>query len=241
MDADETLLHRIATGAADTFRNEEEAEKFPNLGLIIRDALIEYRAALRALEPVAESASRAAGRPPYPEGIVNGPCVCGSWPGGECLKCEWTGQIPLRTFTMYRRNVPSETHNENQRNAPDEPQFEGVVFSDGRVAIRWLTAKRSTSTWDSMDDMLAIHGHPEYGSELVWNAAPLPSGDTVVVTEAMVDAVMAFERKASYLQHPDVRPFRGQSNGDSIEAWEHDYITALCKAMLSAAPATAAI
>jgi hypothetical protein len=25
---------------------------------------------------------------PYPEGIVVGPCVCGSWPGGECLKCE---------------------------------------------------------------------------------------------------------------------------------------------------------
>jgi hypothetical protein len=69
---------------------------------------------------------------------------------------------------MYRRAVPAETHNEDQRNAPDEPQFEGVVFSDGTVAVRWRTAKRSTSVWDSMDDMLAIHGHPEYGSVLVW-------------------------------------------------------------------------
>lgn len=28
-------------------------------------------------------------RPPYPEGDVIGPCVCGSWPGGPCLQCEW--------------------------------------------------------------------------------------------------------------------------------------------------------
>ena len=74
-----------------------------------------------------------------------------------------------RTFTMYRENVPDATHNQNQKNPPDQPQFEGVVFSDGTVAIRWLTTKRSTSVWDSMDDMLAIHGHPEYGSKLVWH------------------------------------------------------------------------
>lgn len=35
--------------------------------------------------------------------------------------------------------------------------------------VRWLTAKRSTAVWASLDDMLAIHGHPEYGSELVWH------------------------------------------------------------------------
>ena len=29
------------------------------------------------------------GQPPYPEGVVLGPCVCGSWPGGTCLKCTW--------------------------------------------------------------------------------------------------------------------------------------------------------
>lgn len=27
------------------------------------------------------------GLPPYPEGDVSGPCVCGSWPGGKCLRC----------------------------------------------------------------------------------------------------------------------------------------------------------
>jgi hypothetical protein len=25
--------------------------------------------------------------PDYPIGEVIGPCVCGSWPGGKCLKC----------------------------------------------------------------------------------------------------------------------------------------------------------
>jgi hypothetical protein len=75
---------------------------------------------------------------------------------------------------MYRRSVP-DTHNSDQKNAEDEVQFEGVVFSDGRVAVRWLTAKRSTSVWDSMEDMLAIHGHPEYDSELVWLDEVFPS------------------------------------------------------------------
>jgi hypothetical protein len=27
------------------------------------------------------------GLPEYPIGEVVGPCVCGSWPGGECFKC----------------------------------------------------------------------------------------------------------------------------------------------------------
>ena len=75
----------------------------------------------------------------------------------------------MRMFTMYRRNVPDTTHNADQKNAAHEPQFEGIQFSDGRVAVRWLTAKRSVSVWDNMDDLLAIHGHPEYGSELVWD------------------------------------------------------------------------
>lgn len=75
----------------------------------------------------------------------------------------------MKTFTMYRRGDLSATHDSNQANAPDEPQFEGVEFDDGTVAVRWLTAKRSTSVWASLDDMLAVHGHPEYESELVWH------------------------------------------------------------------------
>jgi hypothetical protein len=75
----------------------------------------------------------------------------------------------MRAFTMFRRNVPDATHNAFQKNAPDMPQFEGVVWSDGTCTIRWMTAKGSTAVWSSFDDMMAIHGHPEYGSEIVWH------------------------------------------------------------------------
>ena len=74
----------------------------------------------------------------------------------------------MKRFYMLRKADISATHNALQVNAANEPQFEGVVFSDGIVAVRWLTAKRSTSIWASMEDMLAIHGHPEYESELIW-------------------------------------------------------------------------
>jgi hypothetical protein len=86
----------------------------------------------------------------------------------------------MRSFTMYRRDMSGTTHDASQKNAPDQPQFEGVEFTDGSVAIRWLTAKRSTAVWSSMDDMLAIHGHPEYGSELHWHEPPasLPTVQT---------------------------------------------------------------
>lgn len=73
----------------------------------------------------------------------------------------------MRTFTAYRPQVP-DTHTEKQKNAPDAPQFEGCIFSDGRVAVRWRTAVASFSLWDSMKDLMDIHGHAEYGTFVVW-------------------------------------------------------------------------
>ena len=35
----------------------------------------------------------------------------------------------------------------------------GVVFEDGRVAMRWMTQHKSTAIYDSIDELLAIHGH----------------------------------------------------------------------------------
>lgn len=74
----------------------------------------------------------------------------------------------MRRFSMYRPHAP-ETHTEFQKNAPDEVQFEGVVFSDGTVAVRWLTHNGSTFIWKCLSDLMDIHGHPEYGSQLVWH------------------------------------------------------------------------
>lgn len=82
----------------------------------------------------------------------------------------------IERFTAYRPGLAAiGTHNSDQMNAPDMPQYEGVVWTDGTCVIRWLTAKGSTSVWNSLADMLAIHGHPEYGTKIVWHDGPEPS------------------------------------------------------------------
>lgn len=35
----------------------------------------------------------------------------------------------------------------------------GVVFFDGQVALRWCSTHPATSLWNSVDDLLAVHGH----------------------------------------------------------------------------------
>lgn len=74
----------------------------------------------------------------------------------------------MKRFVMYRRNLEGTKHTELQKNSPDEPQFEGCVFSDGRVAVRWLTPIACFSVWDNFGHLMHVHGHPEYDSELVW-------------------------------------------------------------------------
>lgn len=74
----------------------------------------------------------------------------------------------MRRFECYRPAPPEGYREAGAANAPDEVQFEGVVFSDGTVCLRWMTVFRSHSVWASLEDMLAIHGHPEYGTEIRW-------------------------------------------------------------------------
>lgn len=78
-------------------------------------------------------------------------------------------------FTAYRRNISSsDRHNEITRNPDDEPQFEGVVFSSGRVVINWLTPAGGLSIFDSLEAALATHGHPEVGTQIVWHDGAMP-------------------------------------------------------------------
>ena len=76
----------------------------------------------------------------------------------------------MQTFTVYRPNVPTDTHNRYQRNLPDQAQFEGVVFDTGKCVIQWLTITGGISVFDSFDDMMNVHGHPEYGTRVEWNS-----------------------------------------------------------------------
>jgi hypothetical protein len=76
-------------------------------------------------------------------------------------------------FIGYRSSPPPEYFEHGAANPADEPQFEGVVFSDGSVAIRWLTEFRSHSIWPDYESFYKIHGHPEYGTIIRWLDPPL--------------------------------------------------------------------
>lgn len=36
---------------------------------------------------------------------------------------------------------------------------EGIVFSDGTTVLRWTVALTSTAIYDSIEDLIEIHGH----------------------------------------------------------------------------------
>lgn len=74
----------------------------------------------------------------------------------------------MRRFVCYRPNPPAEYYEQGTANPPNEVQFEGVIFSDGSVAIRWRTEFKSTSLWACMADALQVHGHPEYGTVITY-------------------------------------------------------------------------
>jgi hypothetical protein len=76
-------------------------------------------------------------------------------------------------FVGYRPGlVLGDTHDANQMNPPDAAQYAGVIWPDGTCTLRWLTAKRSAAQWDSFADAMDIHGHPEYGTRIVWLDKP---------------------------------------------------------------------
>ncbi|MBT7005044.1 MAG: hypothetical protein HOA06_10065 [Chloroflexi bacterium] len=80
----------------------------------------------------------------------------------------------MNRFTAYRTLDISDTHTADQVNPPDEAQYEGIVFDNGKCALNWLTAVSSISLWDSFEDAMRIHGHPEYGTRIVFHDKVLP-------------------------------------------------------------------
>jgi hypothetical protein len=95
----------------------------------------------------------------------------------------------MKRFTAYRLNMSQRsTHSPVHRNPDHEPQFEGVVWTDGSCTLRWLTPIASTSNWASLEDALRVHGHPEYGTHLVWH-------DTSSVPDIWLDMLSEARRK----------------------------------------------
>lgn len=110
----------------------------------------------------------------------------------------------IRRFTVYRTGDLSATHNADQVNPADQPQFEGVVFTDGTVAVRWLTAARSTSVWADFETLWKIHGHDDPGSKyetrIVWHdddrSRPAPGCDVQQIADGLwVATWVAYDAK----------------------------------------------
>jgi hypothetical protein len=79
----------------------------------------------------------------------------------------------IRTAIVYRtnaKNVVDEFEQVNY-NDSDQVQFELCVFSDGRVAHRWLVGDGSCVWWDKLEDLYKVHiyAHPDYGTKVVWS------------------------------------------------------------------------
>lgn len=74
----------------------------------------------------------------------------------------------MRRFRCYRKTPPTAYYENGTANSPEEVQFEGCVFSDDTVCVRWLTHYASHSIWTNFDDLYAVHGHPEYGTVIEW-------------------------------------------------------------------------
>ncbi len=78
-------------------------------------------------------------------------------------------------FRGYRPNPPQGYIDKNITNGPDQPDYEGVVLSDGTVVLHWLTPMfpgegdiGSFSIFLTWVHFWRIHGHPEYGTEIRW-------------------------------------------------------------------------
>ena len=74
-----------------------------------------------------------------------------------------------RTFDGSRPNPPAEYAEKGITNSGNHPDYEGVIFSDGTVVIRWLTEFRSHSVWTDWNSFYQVHGHPEYGTVIIFH------------------------------------------------------------------------
>lgn len=70
----------------------------------------------------------------------------------------------MKTFIGFRPHPPADYIEKGVANLADEPQYEGVIFSDGSVAIKWLTKFSSHSIWKDYETFYAVHGHDDYGT-----------------------------------------------------------------------------
>lgn len=82
---------------------------------------------------------------------------------------------------------------------------EGIQFSDGVVAIRWMVELTSTAIYNSIDELVAIHGH-DGATQLVWvDDNPLEGvvkSMTVTNPDGVTRIIAPSEWSHGYVAHP---------------------------------------
>lgn len=91
------------------------------------------------------------------------------------------------SFKGYRPNPPAGYAEKGTTNSGETPDYEGYIFSDGMVAVRWLTTFRSVSIWTCWDDFWNVHGHPEYETNVIFGKPEEPR----FMTETKVDTYLS--------------------------------------------------
>ena len=58
---------------------------------------------------------------------------------------------------------------------------EGIIFDDGKCALRWITKKAPSSTalYDSIEDVKFIHGHGTATDVVIWDISLTNKADTL--------------------------------------------------------------
>jgi hypothetical protein len=86
----------------------------------------------------------------------------------------------------------------------------GVAFADGHVVTRWCAEHPATSSWDSLEDLLAAHGHDE-GTSIQWIDAPTAD----LVDLAPVTAPGRRARRRAALTDPESAAAKAVAVADS--------------------------
>lgn len=108
-------------------------------------------------------------------------------------------------FVGYRPDAAAlGKHSADTLNTPELPQYQGVIFADGTCVMRWLTVKRSWSVWDSFAEAFAVHGHPEYGTRIVWPSGEAPRDALEVIATAVEELERKRAQEAEVAAAPDL-------------------------------------
>lgn len=89
-----------------------------------------------------------------------------------------------RVFKGYRPKPPAHYLEAGLANGGVVPDYEGIVFSDGTTAVRWMTKVRSTAIFGSFAEFSSIHGHPDYGTRIEFEDGRDENGDAVPIVTA---------------------------------------------------------